>query len=298
MREVGLRGMTDTMTEVGVTLTIWKTTLAELAVRYGLQILGAVVILFVGLKLSGYVGRGLDAWLTRKELDVSLRHLLVRSARGAILATAVVVASEKAGVPVTSLIAGLGVAGLGIGLGLQGVLGNVFAGLTILFTRPFKVGEYIEILGVHGEVTAVTIFTTTLLDVDLSTVVIPNRKIVGEVLHNHGTRRHMELQIRVAYATDLEKAVSIARAVLLADPRVLREPAPLVGIRELGESAILLSARPWVLVPNFESVRIDLFRALVEAYRAGGIVMPLPQREVRLLGPAVAPVDVPPPPAT
>ncbi len=283
------RGMTDTINEVSATLSSLKATLTDFGVRYGIQILGALVIILVGLKLSSYVGRVLEAWLTRKALDVSLRNLVVRITRGAILAMTVVVAAEKAGVPVASLIAGLGVAGVGIGLALQGVLGNVFAGLTILFTRPFKVGEYIEILSIHGQVTAVTVFTTTLLHADQSTVVIPNRKIVGEVLHNYGVKRQMDLRVGVAYASDLERAVSIARTTVLADPRVLKEPAPLVGIRELGDSAIVISARPWVPVPDFEQVRVDLNRALVEAYRAGGIDMPFPQREVRVLGPAALP---------
>lgn len=276
----------DTITDVNATLASWKTTLLDLSVHYGLQILAALIIVFVGVKLSGYGGRVLELWLTRQGLDISLRNLLVRLARGAIVALTVVIAAEKVGVPVTSLIAGLGVAGVGIGLALQGVLGNVFAGLTILFTQPFKVGEYIEIQGIHGQVTAVTIFSTTLVHADQSTVVIPNRKIVGEVLHNYGTKRQMELRVGVGYATDLEKAVSVAHAILLADARVLREPAPLVGIHELADSTIVISVRPWVPVPDYENARVDLYRALVEAYRAGAIEMPFPQREVRLLGQA------------
>lgn len=270
--------------KVGATLITLKTTLADLAVRYGLQVLGALAILIIGFRISRWAGDALSRWLTKKAVDVSLRDLVVRVFRIVLIAATVAVATEKAGIPITSLIAGIGVAGVGAGFALQGVLGNVFAGLSILFTRPFRVGEYIEILGVHGTVTEITIFSTTLLHADQSNVVIPNRKIVGEILHNYGTRRQMELKVGVAYSTDLEKALALALDRLKADPRVLEEPAPLVGVKELGDSAIVISVRPWVGVADYESARIALNRALVEAFRAQGIEMPFPQREVRLLG--------------
>jgi small conductance mechanosensitive channel len=278
--------MPETIDKVGASLSSLKVTLAEMAIRYGLQILAALAILIIGLQIARWAGNVLDRWLGQKPLDVSLRHLVVRVFRILLMAATVTVAAEKAGVPVTSLIAGIGVAGVGAGFALQGVLGNVFAGLTILFTRPFRVGEYIEILGERGQVTEITVFTTTLLHADQSSVVIPNRKIVGEILHNYGTKRQMEVRIGVSYATDLEKALAVVQDRLLADPRVLQEPAPLVGIQELGDSAIVISVRPWVGVADYEVTRAALNRALVEAFRAQGIDMPFPQREVRLLGPS------------
>jgi len=107
---------------------------------------------------------------------------------------------------------------------------------------------------------------------------------VGEVLHNYGTKRQMELRVAVAYATDLDRALSVARATLAADPRVLEDPAPLVGVKELADSAIVLSLRPWVAVVDYEKARVDLYRAIVEAYRASAVDLPFPQREVRILG--------------
>jgi small conductance mechanosensitive channel len=280
--------MPETIDKVGATLASLKVTIADMAVRYGMQVLAALVILLVGLRLAGWAGKLADAWLTRKALDVSLRALVVRILRILIIGATVAVAAEKAGVPVTSLIAGIGVAGLGVGFALQGVLGNVFAGLTILFTRPFRVGEFIDVLGVHGQVTEITVFTTTLLHADRSSVVIPNRKIVGEILHNYGTKRQLELRVGVAYATDLEAALAVVRATLAAHPAVLEDPPALVGVKELGESAIVVSVRPWVPVADYENARLDLNRALVEALRRSNVEMPFPQREVRVLGPTGA----------
>jgi small conductance mechanosensitive channel len=276
--------MPETIDKVGTTLTNLRTFLTELAVRYGLQVLAALVILIIGLRVARWAGNALEAWLAKKPLDVSLRGLTVRIFRIVIIAATVVVAAEKIGVPVTSLVAGIGVAGVGAGFALQGVLGNVFAGLTILFTRPFRVGEYIEILAIHGQVLEITVFNTTLLHPDHSKVVVPNRKIVGEILHNYGTKRQLDMRIGVGYGSDLGKALDAVHETLRADARVLPEPAPLVGVKELGDSAILIAVKPWVSVPDYDNARVDLYRALVEALRARGLEMPFPQREIRILG--------------
>src|ERR1700693_1964314 len=121
------------------------------------------------------------------------------------------------------LIAGIGVAGAGIALAMQGVLSNMVAGLTIIFTRPFRVGEYIHIAGVEGSVETIHLFSTTLSHADLSRVVIPNRKIVGEILHNYGQIRQVEVVVGVAYDTDLSRAVAAIREVLEGNPRVLKD---------------------------------------------------------------------------
>jgi small conductance mechanosensitive channel len=289
--------MIETFDKVGSTLAGLRLTLAEAAIRYGLQVLGALVILLAGLWIAAWAARLADVWLTRRALDVSLRALVVRVLRILLTGAAIAVAAEKAGIPVTSLVAGIGIAGLGVGFALQGVLGNVFAGLTILFTRPFRVGEYIDVLGVHGRVVEITVFTTTLQHADTSRVVVPNRKIVGEILHNYGTTRQLDLRLGVAYATDLERALAVVRETVLAHPAVLKDPAPLVGVRDLGESVMVIAVRPWVAVPDVEPARLDLNRALVEACRRHQVELPPPQREVRLLGTSTPEPRGPTPPA-
>jgi small conductance mechanosensitive channel len=276
--------MTDHLQQLGGALAGLRATLVDVAVRYGLQVLGAVVIFFIGVRVARWAGNLLEAWLTARGVDVSLRGLAVRVFRILVFAGTGLIAAEKAGVPVTSLIAGIGVAGVGAGLALQGVLGNVFAGLSILFTRPYRVGHYIEILGVHGQVEEITLFSTTLLHADQSRVVVPNRKIVGEILHNYGTTRQLDLTVSVAYATDLDRALALARAVVEADARVLREPVPVIGVSALGESAIVIRLRPWVAVADHPLTGADLYAALVQAFRHADVEMPFPQREVRLIG--------------
>src|SRR5438093_9240740 len=121
---------------------------------------------------------------------------------------------------VTPLVASIGVAGVGIGLAMQGVLSNMVCGLAIIFLKPFRVGEYIELLGVHGQVTAIELFSTTLAHPDRSRVVIPNRKIVGEVLHNYGTIRQLDLSVGVAYQTNIKEALATLCELVAQNPRV------------------------------------------------------------------------------
>jgi small conductance mechanosensitive channel len=258
----------------------------DLLIRYGFQILGALVILGVGLILARYVGNLTGRWLERRALEPPVRSLMVKTVRVVVLIFTLVVALDKFGFQVAPLVAGIGVAGLGIGIALQGVLGNLVAGLSIILTKPFRVGEWIAIVGVYGQVSSIELFATTLVHPDQSRVIIPNRKIVGEILHNYGTIRQMELTVGVGYTTDLPRALAVAREALLANPRVLTTPAPVVGIASLGDSAVNLSLGPWVAVPDYALAQGELYQAIVERFRSGGIEMPFPQREVRLLGAA------------
>jgi small conductance mechanosensitive channel len=255
----------------------------DLAIRYGFQVLGAIVILVVGAIVGRWLGRLTDRRLQARAMEPPLRVLIVRVVTLLVMLFAVIAALDKFGLQIAPLVAGIGVAGLGVGIALQGVLGNVVAGLSIIFTKPFRVGEYIQVVGVHGQVSTIELFSTTLVHPDRSRVVIPNRKIVGEILHNYGMIRQLDLRVGVGYAADLGRATAAARAVVEADDRVLRDPAALIGVAALGDSAVTLAVRPWVAVANEVPAAGDLYRALAERFRAEGIDKPLPQREVRLL---------------
>ena len=260
-----------------------QTLVVDLVVRYGFQVLGALAILVVGFLVARWVGNIFDAWLHRKPVEPPARILMVRVVRIIILVFALVVAMDKFGFQIAPLVAGIGVAGIGIGLAMQGVLTNVVAGLTIIFTKPFRVGEYIELLGVHGQVDRIELFSTTLLHTDLSRVVIPNRKITGEILHNFGRVRQLHLTVGVAYASELPAVLGAVREVLAANPRVLKDPTAVVGVSALGDSAITVGVEPWVAVDDYVALRGELYQALVERLRARGIEMPFPQREIRVL---------------
>ncbi len=261
----------------------WQQTIITFLTQYGFELLGALIILVIGLLVARWLGNLTTAWLNKHDLEPPVRVLLARVVRLMVFAFTLVVVMDRVGVPVTSLIAGIGVAGVGIGLALQGVLGNLMAGLTIIFTKPFRVGEYIEMLGVSGQVTNIELFTTTLIHSDRSRVVIPNRKIVGEIMHNYGTMRQVDLTVGVAYDANLSKVVLMVREILNANTLVLKEPAAVVGIGALAGSSINITVQPWVKVPDYGPAQLELYQAIVEKFRANQIDIPFPQREIRLL---------------
>ena len=262
----------------------FKTIAIDMAVRFGPKVLVAITIMVVGYYVGRWVGRAMGRGLSKFDLEPPVRDLLVRVVRILVLGMFAIMALQNLGVELLPLIAGIGVAGAGIALAMQGVLGNVVAGLTIIFTRPFRVGEYISIVGVEGKVETIALFSTTLTHADLSRVMIPNRKIVGEILHNYGRIRQLNIVVGVAYNTDLNKALTLIRGILQGNAKVLKEPAPGLSISVLADSSVNISVNPWVNVPDFGAAGSDINKALVETFRSSGIDIPFPQREIRMLG--------------
>jgi small conductance mechanosensitive channel len=193
-----------------------------------------------------------------------------------------IMALQNLGVELLPLIAGLGVAGAGIALAMQGVLSNLVAGLTIILTRPFRVGEFISIVKEEGVVEEISLSSTTLSHPDRSRIVIPNRKIVGEILHNYGKIRQVQIEVRVAYDTDLDQALATIRELLKANPRVLKELTPPTQVVRLAES-VAIGVFPWVNIPDYGPAGGEINKAIVEAFRARGIVIPPPRRDVRIV---------------
>jgi small conductance mechanosensitive channel len=261
----------------------WKDKLIDYVIGHSGALVTAVVLIAAGLLAAGWIGRMLDSWLERKAMEPPMRMLLVRILRLLIFVLFLVMALATAGMDMTALVAGFSVAGLGVGLALQGVLKNLFAGLMIIFTKPFRVGEWIEISGVQGQVKTVALFSTTLLHTDMSRIVIPNHNIVGEILHNYGNLRQLNLSVGVAYGTNLTDAVGIVRGVLAKNSRVLKEPVPVVGVTVLADCSINIAIKPWVAVTDFIAAQTEINQAVAEQLRAAHISIPFPQREVRLL---------------
>ena len=269
------------------TLEHVKRTVIDLAIQFGPKVLVAVAIVVAGVYVGRWAGRIIDGGLKKFNLEPPVRQLLVRIVRIFVLGLFAIMALQNLGVELLPLIAGLGVAGAGIALAMQGVLGNIVAGLTIIFTRPFRVGEYISIVGEAGQVENVSLFTTVLSHTDQSQVIIPNRKIVGEILHNYGKIRQLEIMVGVAYNTDLNKALSAVNEVLQNNSRVLKDPAPVTAVSVLAQSSVIIAVKPWVNVSDYVPAGGEINKTIVDTFRNKNIVIPFPQHEVRMLGSAV-----------
>ena len=255
-----------------------KENMLDRAIGFGPKLFVAFVILVLGYMVSGWVMRLCDRVLQRFHLEPPVRLLLLRIAQLCVLSLFVIIALQNLGVELLPLVAGLGVA-----LAMQGVLSNVAAGLIIIFTQPFHVGDYLSINNEEGEVLDITLFNTTLGHPDRSRVIIPNRKIVGEILHNYGKIRQLNLLVRVAYGTDLTLAFSLIESALQANPRVLAEPKPVLGVSQFFDSGVAINVNPWVNVPDYVPSIAEVNRAILESFREHGIAISLPQREIRIL---------------
>ena len=251
--------------------------------EHAAQFLSGLAVLVVGYLLSRWLSSFVARTLEKQPLEPPVRLLLVRLTRLVVLALSVIIALAQAGFQVAALATGVGVIGVGIGLGMQGLLSNMVAGLTIIFTKPFRVGEYIEILGVQGLVMHIDLVSTTLQHGDASRVVIPNHKIIGEILHNFGTTRQLDLSVGIGYGTDLKKARALVMEVLAANPRVLKEPAPFVAVTALADSSITMAIKPWTKLADVGEATNELNSAILEKFRACGVEIPFPQREIRIV---------------
>jgi len=268
------------------TLDQVRATAIDLGMRFGPKLVVAILILVAGYMVGRWAGRGTERMLARMHLDPPVMSLLVRVVRILVLGLFAIMALQNLGVELLPLIAGLGVAGAGVALAMQGVLGNIVAGLTIIFTKPFRVGDYISIAKEEGEVLDITLSNTVLGHADLSRVVIPNRKIVGEILHNYGGIRQLAVDVGVAYDSDMNTALRAIEEALRANPRVLQDPAPAIGIARFAESFVVIRANPWVKAPDFGPAAAELHQAILDACRSRNIVLPKPQREVRMIAAA------------
>jgi small conductance mechanosensitive channel len=254
-------------------------------VDHGMQILTAIVLMGVGVFVARWIGNLTQRWLKGKSFDEPITNLVVKVVKLLVMIFIGVMALGQMGVQITPLIAGIGVAGVGASLAMQGILGNLVAGLTIIFSKPFTIGEYIELLGVYGQVTDIALFSTTLQHADNSRVIVPNRKIVGEILHNYGTIRQLDLNVNIAYDADLTLALSTVHDIVRQNPDVLTKPVPVIGIAALAESSITLAIKPWVNVEDFIPAQAALYQAVIEHFRDRKIEIPAPRRDIHLLNP-------------
>lgn len=258
----------------------------DLSASFGPKVLAATLIMVAGFFVSRWISGVFERWIAKVDLEPPVRTLLIRLIRGLVMLLFLLLAVTNLGFELLPLVTGLGVAGAGIAFALQGVLANLFSGLMIIFTKPFRVGEYVEMVGVEGRVEVIELFATKLSHPDRSRIVIPNRKIVGEILHNYGNIRQLDVIVGVAYATDLNVAIAAVNDVLKRNARVLQDPAPIVRVSVLADSSINIAVKPWVPVLDYGVATGEVNKAVVEEFRVRGVSIPFPQREVRLLNAA------------
>jgi small conductance mechanosensitive channel len=265
-------------------LGIYVNDLENLIVLFGTRILIAIFFLIMGLYLVNKSRDWLMKMMEKKQMDESLRPFLL-SIYSIVLKIALVLSVISiVGIETTSFIAVLGSAGLAVGLALQGSLSNFAGGVLILTLKPFRKGDFIEVNGKTGTVFMINIFNTVLKTPDNQTIYMPNGPLANSAITNFTEEPHRRLVINfsISYDDSIPKAKSVIEEMILADERVLQEPAPQIVVTSWADSAIVITARVWAKKEDFWALNFYLNEAVKLRFDEEGIKIPFPQRDIHV----------------
>ncbi|MFA6283079.1 MAG: mechanosensitive ion channel family protein [Desulfurivibrionaceae bacterium] len=249
-------------------------------VDYSFQMVGATIILVAGFFLGNWVAVAVAKLCEKRGLDITLRHFLSSFAKIAVIAFAVIMALSKFGITIAPFIAAIGAAAFGATYALQGPLSNYGAGLAIILGRAFLVGDTIAVAGVFGVVEEVTLAHTTLITEDGVKITVPNKHIVGEILHNSGEYRIVESSVGIGYDADPTKAIEVIAQALAGFPQLKSGTAPQIGIDDFRDSSVAIGYRYWVPTQRYIETMHGVNLAVYQALGRAGITIPFPQRVV------------------
>ncbi len=258
----------------------------EVTFDYGLEVLGAIVMLVVGWTVAGWVRRVIRRTLDRvPAMDETLKPFIANLVRYAVLVFVLIAVLNQFGIQTTSIIAVLAAAGLAIGLALQGMLANVASGVMLLFLRPFNVGEYVEAAGIAGTVAEIGLFNTEIRTSAGPVLVVPNSKIWDGPITNFSRNptRRFDLAVGIGYDDDVDGALALLMGLMTGDGRVLDDPEPLVVVMELGDSAVIIKLRAWTQSGDYWATVWDMNKAIKTELQAAGYSIPFPQRDVHIV---------------
>lgn len=258
--------------------------LQEWATFYGIKIIAAVIIFVVGRWIAKLLRNILEKMMRKGKVDETLISFISHLTYILLLVIIVIAALNQLGIQTTSFIAIIGAAGLAVGLALQGSLANFAAGVLMIIFRPFKVGDYVEAGGTAGTINEINIFTTVLTSPDNRVIIVPNAKITGDNIVNYSAKdkRRLDLVFGVDYGDNLQRVKNVLNDVLAGESRVLKDPAPMVGVLELADSSVNFAVRPWVQTSDYWPLFFELKETIKKRFDEEGISIPFPQHDVHL----------------
>ena len=253
-------------------------------VEFGIRLLIALVIFYVGRIVARMLQRGLRKVMEAQEMDKILQTFVSNLVYWTLMVFVIIAAINQVGIQTTSLIAVMGAAGLAVGLALQGSLSNFAAGVLIVLFRPYRVGDWVEAAGISGAVEQVQILTTVLKTGDNKQIIVPNSQIMNSIITNYSANdtRRVDLIIGVSYEDDLDKVRKTIQELVDADERILREPACTIAVAALADSSVNFTVRPWVKTADYWDVMFGLTEAIKKRFDQDGISFPFPQQDVHL----------------
>jgi len=257
-------------------------------VNYSFQVVGAILVLVIGVFVARSVSSFLLKFLEKKGFDITLSKFTAATVKGIIFGFAFIVAIGKFGITIAPFIAALAAMAFGASFAIQGPLANYGAGLVIILTRPFVVGNTIKVSDVSGIVDEIKLGATILTDEDGVKITIPNKHIVGEIIHNSEERKIVEEMVGISYDSDPEKAIQIIKDVLETFQEISMEPPPQIGIQEFGDSSINIGLRYWIPTNKYFKTLYQVNLSVYKHLKSKNIEIPFPQRDVHIVSQAQA----------
>lgn len=243
------------------------------------RILTAVLILAVGIRVVKIFRNILKKTFDRTNLEENVNKFLLSVVNACMYALVIFIAAEKLGVPSASIVALMGSAGVAIGLSLKESLSNVAGGILIMITRPFVLQDYIVCGDVEGTVQDIGLVYTSLVTVDNRKITIPNGTVANATVINVTAqdKRQLDLEVNIDYTSDLKQAKEILLDILENHPQIIQEDGTRVFVKQLGENAVILGIRGWILREEYWPARWDIIEAIKIRFDEEGIVIPYQQ---------------------
>ncbi len=257
--------------------------LTEFFVQYSFQVVGAIIVFAIGFAVARWLGDVVLKLCHKKNLDITLSKFLAATVRITILGFTILIALGKFGITIAPFIAALSALAFGTSFAISGPLSNYGAGLSIILSRPFTVGNTISVAGVSGVVQDIKLACTILMNEDGVKITIPNRKVVGEILNNSFANSIVESVVGISYDSDPETAIRTVRGVIGEFDQVVRDPAPHVGIQAFADSSINIGFRYWVPTVKYFNTSYAVNLAVYKALQNAKITLPFPQRDIRII---------------
>jgi small conductance mechanosensitive channel len=251
---------------------------------YSLNIIGAILIFIVGKWVARRISNLLARLLGKHDFDPALVSFLTNMSYYALIVLVVVAAAGRLGINTASFLTVIGAAGLAVGLALKDSLSNFAAGVMLVLFRPFTIGDVVSTAGITAKVEKITIFNTLFCSPDNQLIIVPNSKIISDIITNINAKdtRRVDLIVGISYSDDMTKTKEILDRLAKEDSRILADPAPTIAVAELADSSVNLVFRPWVKTADYWNVRFDLTEKIKNRLDEAGISIPFPQRDVHL----------------
>ncbi len=250
----------------------------------GIHALLAILMALMGYVVARYTRKRLRTFFRLRSADPTVNLFVINAAYGLVLMLIVIIVLTQLGVPTTSLITILGAGSIAIGLAIKDSLANIASGLLLISLKPFRINDFVETNGIIGTVDQINLFTTCIKTANNEMIYIPNAKIMNDNINNkaHEGLRRIEMSVGISYSANIAQTKALVQTVIASEARALRQPASVVLVNELANSAVVLGIYLWVKKEDYFETRASLLEQIKLTFDAQGITIPYPQLNVHM----------------